>query len=84
MASPLGPDDLSLNFNRPFVMMNSCDYTEALWYCDECGAWYTSDEIKTGDCDDFTSTGECDERNVTTEESDADGLCDDCTLAREG
>ncbi|KAI1355520.1 hypothetical protein F5Y01DRAFT_310961 [Xylaria sp. FL0043] len=49
-----------------------------------CGAWYTSDEIKTSDCDDFAATGECEERNVTTEESEADGLCDDCTRAREG
>ncbi len=61
-----------------------CTYMLLKWYCEDCGAWYTSDEIKTSDCDDFATMGECEERNVTTEESDADGLCDDCTRVREG
>lgn len=61
-----------------------CTYMLLKWYCDECGAWYTSDEIKTGDCDEYVATGECEERKITTEESDAGGLCDDCTQAREG
>jgi hypothetical protein len=60
-----------------------CLYLLLKWYCDDCGAWYTSDEIKTSDCDDFAATGECEERNITTEDSDAGGLCDDCTHARE-
>lgn len=61
-----------------------CSFMLLKWYCGDCGAWYTSDEIKIDDCDEFKSTGECEERNITTEESDADGLCDDCTQAREG
>ncbi|KAI8955041.1 hypothetical protein F4801DRAFT_575047 [Xylaria longipes] len=61
-----------------------CSYMLLKWYCDDCGAWYTSDEIKTSDCDDFIENGECDEMEFTTEESDAGGLCDECTQAREG
>ncbi|KAI0468560.1 hypothetical protein F4859DRAFT_207448 [Xylaria cf. heliscus] len=61
-----------------------CTYMFLKWYCDDCGAWYTSDEIKTSDCDDFLESGDCDERDFTTEESDAGGLCDECTQAREG
>ncbi|KAI0452649.1 hypothetical protein F5B21DRAFT_506028 [Xylaria acuta] len=61
-----------------------CTYMLLKWYCDDCGAWYTSDEIKTSDCDDFIENGECDEMDFTTEESDAGGLCDECTQAREG
>ncbi|KAI0877766.1 hypothetical protein GGS24DRAFT_497477 [Hypoxylon argillaceum] len=73
------PPTLSARANYPFL-----PETLATWYCDECGAWYTSDEIKTSDCDGFATTGSCDDRNVTTEESDAGGLCDDCTRARDG
>ncbi|KAI1309926.1 hypothetical protein F5Y03DRAFT_392808 [Xylaria venustula] len=61
-----------------------CTYVLLKWYCEDCGAWYTSDEIKSSDCDDFAETGECEEKNITTEESDAEGLCDECTRAREG
>ncbi|OTA75291.1 hypothetical protein M434DRAFT_39089 [Hypoxylon sp. CO27-5] len=42
--------------------------------------WYTSDEVKVKDCETFDSTGECDQWDlVKEEESDAGGLCDDCT-----
>ncbi|OTA68684.1 hypothetical protein K449DRAFT_387003 [Hypoxylon sp. EC38] len=57
-----------------------CGYMLLKWYCDECGAWYTSDEVKVKDCETFDSTGECDQWDlVKEEESDAGGLCDDCT-----
>ncbi|KAI1771258.1 hypothetical protein F4818DRAFT_430651 [Hypoxylon cercidicola] len=57
-----------------------CGYMMLKWYCEECGAWYTSDEVKIEDCDVFDDTGECDQRDlVREEESDAGGLCDDCT-----
>ena len=42
--------------------------------------WYTSDEVKIEDCESFDATGECEQRSfVGEEESDAGGLCDDCT-----
>ena len=56
------------------------NYMLLKWYFDECGAWYTSDEVKVQDCGAFESAGECDEREIVgEEESDAGGLCDDCT-----
>ncbi|KAI8958050.1 hypothetical protein F5Y11DRAFT_54701 [Daldinia sp. FL1419] len=57
-----------------------CEYMLLKWYCEECGAWYTSDEVKVGDCEEYDETGECSQKNlVREEESDACGLCDDCT-----
>ncbi|KAI1632391.1 hypothetical protein F4809DRAFT_92810 [Biscogniauxia mediterranea] len=57
-----------------------CDYLLLKWYCEECGAWYTSDEVKVKDCDTFETTGDCDQKDIVSEgESDAGGLCDDCT-----
>ncbi|KAI1452032.1 hypothetical protein F4805DRAFT_463203 [Annulohypoxylon moriforme] len=47
--------------------------------------WYTSDEVKVEDCNAFDSTGNCDQWNlVREEESDASGLCDDCTREHHG
>ncbi|KAI2604338.1 uncharacterized protein GGS25DRAFT_525620 [Hypoxylon fragiforme] len=47
--------------------------------------WYTSDEVKVEDCTAFDSTGACDQRNfVREEESEAGGLCDDCTREHDG
>ncbi|KAI0018546.1 hypothetical protein F4780DRAFT_750725 [Xylariomycetidae sp. FL0641] len=61
-----------------------CEYMLLKWYCDECGAWYTSDEVRVGDCGDFEAAGACERRDlVREEESDAAGLCDDCTGAQE-
>ncbi|KAI0105825.1 hypothetical protein F4814DRAFT_452207 [Daldinia grandis] len=57
-----------------------CEYMLLKWYCEECGAWYTSDEVKVEDCVEYDETGECGHKDlVREEESDAGGLCDDCT-----
>ncbi|XXH02965.1 peroxiredoxin 1 [Hypoxylon texense] len=62
-----------LTRTRPHTWQESDDIHQA-------SLWYTSDEVKVEDCDAFDDTGECDQRDlVREEESDAGGLCDDCT-----
>ncbi|KAI1174442.1 hypothetical protein F4777DRAFT_579996 [Nemania sp. FL0916] len=56
-----------------------CRYVLLKWYCDDCGAWYTSDLIKTVDCADFVANGECDVRDMDATQSEAGGLCSECS-----
>ncbi|KAI1383959.1 uncharacterized protein F4822DRAFT_433909 [Hypoxylon trugodes] len=74
-----------VNKSREQPVPTMCEYIMLRWFCDECGAWYTSDEVKTKDCETFTSTGSCDKKDIVgKEESDAGGLCDDCTQEHNG